>query len=288
MSVGPASWDDLRLFLAVTRVGSFTRAAGVTGLHHATLIRRIDALEREVGARLLERSAQGVRPTPAGLELADGAARVEAEVASLSRAVAGQDAALEGTVRFTLPASLEQLMMPLLAEFTLAYPAIALDLDLSDPTRDLARREADVALRPTSRAPDDALAKEIGPLCFAPYAPVDADPATAPWLGFGDPLAHLSAAQWLAASPFAPRVRHRVSTVPGLVAAAAEGLGCALLPCYEGDAEPRLRRLGPVVPEAGARLFLLVHVDLRKVARVRALVDHLFPRLLALRDRFAG
>lgn len=288
MSVGPASWDDLRLFLAVVRAGSFTRAGADTGLHHATLIRRIDALEREIGARLLERGAQGVRPTPAGAELAEGAARVEAEVITLSRAVAGQDASLTGTIRFTTTSSFPQLLMPLLAEFLDAHPGIDLDLDLSDPQRDLARREADIALRPTSVVPEDALAKEIGPLSFAPYAPVGVDADHAPWIGFGEPLAHLAAARWFAASPYAARVRHHASTVPGMITAAANGLGCALLPCFDADPEPGLRRLGPPIPEASARLFLLVHVDLRKVARVRALVDHLYPRLLAVRGRFAG
>lgn len=286
MNLGPASWDDLRLFLAVARAGSFTRAAGDTGLHHATLIRRIDALEREIGARLLERGAQGVRPTAAGAELAEGASRVESEVHALSRAVAGQDTSLTGTIRLTTTPGLAPMLMPTLTSFLVDHPSIQLDLDLADPQRDLARREADVAIRPTTVVPEDALAKEIGPLSFAPYAA--ATGASPHWVGFGDNISHLTAARWFAASPWAASVRHRASTVPGMVTAVAAGLGNGLLPCCEADPDPRLVRLGPPVPEASLRLYLLVHVDLRKVARVRALVDHLYPRLLELRSRFAG
>ena len=96
-------WDDLRLFLAVARSGSFLASGRKLALNHTTLARRIAGLEAALGTRLFDRSPRGVQLTRAGAELLEHADRVEAEILAAGRGLAGQEQQVSGTVRLATP-----------------------------------------------------------------------------------------------------------------------------------------------------------------------------------------
>jgi DNA-binding transcriptional LysR family regulator len=278
-------WDDLHLFLVVARTGSFTAAAELLGVHHTTVARRLEQLETLLRTRLVDRLARGTRLTPAGEALFAPTARIEEDVLAATRAVAGHDQHLTGTVRLTTAADLVVLVLPMLARFRERYPDVQLELDVADAFRDLGRREADVALRASHNAPDQAVARRVAACAWAPYRKVGAP--TQRWVRLGGALQHLNpVAEQDRRSPHPPAIT--VSAVATAVEAVRAGLGEGLLPCFVGDRDPTLVRTGGPLPDAGGSLWLLVHTDLRRVHRVRALVEHLHEGLVELRPLLEG
>ncbi|HKJ19455.1 MAG TPA: LysR family transcriptional regulator, partial [Woeseiaceae bacterium] len=141
-------WDNVRLFLELTRRGSARGAAQALGLSHSTVVRRVERLESGLGARLFDRDFTGYRPTPAGQTLLDSALKAEEAILAADRQLHGSDASLSGEITLTMPDVLAYFfLMPELVTFTERYPEIDLKMLISYDVFDLARREADVALR---------------------------------------------------------------------------------------------------------------------------------------------
>ena len=142
------NWDDVKIFLALAREGSVRSAGAKLSISHATVARRINALEKKIGVRLFDRLTNGLAITVAGEDMLQSALRMEEEMNSLERRILGQDSRLEGEVRVTMPDILAtNLLMPDLVEFTRKYPDIDLAILPSYDVFDLSQREADVAIR---------------------------------------------------------------------------------------------------------------------------------------------
>ncbi|HYF09950.1 MAG TPA: LysR family transcriptional regulator, partial [Acetobacteraceae bacterium] len=142
------SWDDLRHFLAVARAGSTLGGARALGVNQTTCARRIAALEAAMGTTLFERRQAGYRLTETGRRVLALAERVEGEVAALMQAVQAERRVLSGTVRATTNESLANLVLtPFLRRFREAHPGVRVEVVIGDRKLDIARGEADVALR---------------------------------------------------------------------------------------------------------------------------------------------
>lgn len=158
----------------------------------------------------------------------------------------------------------------------------------------LSKREADIALRPAADPPAPLVGRKLSVIATAIYAPrghgpVDpGDLATQDWVLPDDSLSALPAALWAAERRLDRRAAFRANSLLALRAAAAAGLGLAILPCYVGDTEPQLVRVGDPLGELAAELWLLTHPDLRRVARIRAVLDGLAALIGPLRPLFAG
>jgi DNA-binding transcriptional LysR family regulator len=282
MSAQDTPWEDLRLVLALVRGGGLSGAARRLGVNHTTVLRRLNAAERRLGARLFERTPTGYLPTPAGEEIAEVAGRVEEEVLAVERRVSGRDVGLTGAVRCATVDSLAQfLLAPHLAAFAGAYPGIVVELMVSERVVNLTRRDADVALRPTNEPPENLVGRKLGTIAHAVYASVEYAEANAHagdlrqhcWLAFEEGLAHTTISRWMARHyPGAP-VAFRANTLNTLFAAAKAGMGVTVLPCFMAEPDPALRRLTPVIPDLRTDLWLLSHADTRRSARVRAFLD---------------
>jgi DNA-binding transcriptional LysR family regulator len=194
--------------------------------------------------------------------------------------VIGHDDRPEGVVRLTAPESLLPLLAPLAATFREAHPAIELQMAFSDRFLDLSRQEADVAVRPTSSPPEDLVGRRIAAIAWSTYAPVSGDrPDDLPWAVYGDELRQLAAAQWCARHHGDEPTLLTVNSVPAMAQVICQAACRGLLPCFVGDPDPHLLRLRPPIDGAESALWLLVHPDLRRTARVRALLDHLWDGL---------
>lgn len=290
------AWDDLRTVLAIARGGSLSAAARSLDVSHATVFRRLGAIERRLGARLFERGRTGYAPTPAGEELAATAGRVEAEVLAARRRIAGRDLQPAGTVRLTTTDTLlTGLLSPILAEFRKACPDIALEIVVPSRLVDLSRRDADVAVRPTRSPPEHLVGRRIGRIAQAVYASRAAvgdapgpDAADGQWVGPDETMGYRMLLDWMSEQGLDGRCRYRVDTVVGLHAAIRDGIGVGVMPCYLGDADPRLVRVGEPIGELALDLWLLTHPDLRRTARIRALMDHLATAVHARAAALAG
>jgi DNA-binding transcriptional LysR family regulator len=292
MDEQPSDWDDYRTVLAVGRAGSLNGAAKALRVSHPTVFRRVNAIERRLGVRLFERARDGYALTAAGEDMVAAAEAVEARIGAAERRLAGRDARPTGTVRMTTTDTLLfGLLPPLLADFRRACPGIVVEAAAGNAMSDLSRREADVALRPSGPPPDALVGRRLADVAFAVYAALDdrggAD-ADAAWAVPDDSLSHLAVSRWLAREGHLDRASYRAASLLALRDAAEHGLGRAVLPCYLGDASPRLRRLGAPIDALRNELWLLTHPDLRRVARIRAFVDHLRDGLAAQRDLIEG
>ena len=155
-------WDDLRVFLALHRSGSLRGAARMLRLNHATVNRRLKALEAGFGSRLFDLTSDGFVPTQAGADLLGSAERVEDELFKSQRHISGSDADLNGTVKVSLPdAIMRGFLAADLSSFSRRYPGIDLDLDLTDKFSDLARLEADVSIRMAHKVTDDVIGRRL-------------------------------------------------------------------------------------------------------------------------------
>lgn len=292
MSTDDLRWDDLRVFLELHRLGTLTAAASRLGVHTSTAQRRLTALESSLGTRLFDRSPSGLTPTAAGEAMVPLATQVEEDVDTLRRSMVGRDQSPRGPVHLTAPEPLLPLLVGPLAEFRRRYPDIDLQVSFSDRFYDLDRREADVALRPSATPPETAVGRRIADVAWAVYAApasLDINPQdTLPWAIFGDELGRLSVAAWWRDHHGQSPVHLTVNSVSAMRQVVACSPCRGLLPCFVGDPDPGLLRLhGPIdAPESG--LWLLVHRDLRRAARVRALLDHLWQTLAGERALFTG
>jgi DNA-binding transcriptional LysR family regulator len=280
------AWDDLRCVLAVARTGSLSGAARSLGQEHSTVFRRLNAIEKRLGAKLFERTRSGYAPTSHGESAAAAAAAMEAEALAIERRLLGADQRLTGTVRLATSELFAGFLLPLvLADFLAAHPGIEVAVDVSSRTADLTRREADLALRASNTPPEHLIGRQVGELRYAIYG----KPGL-PWLGFDDSIAHLEVARWQRAHVEAsPRVRF--TALAPMLQAAAEGLGMAVLPVFAADQHPSLARLGGVLDQPRMKLWVLSHREVRDNARVQALSRHLIkqvPRALKVRQRLAS
>jgi DNA-binding transcriptional LysR family regulator len=303
-AIGMDDWNDLRLVLAVHRAGTLTAAASALGIDHSTAFRRLNALERKLGARLFERLPGGsYQATPVGDRMAAAAERTEDETLALDRDIAGRDHRLEGRLRVTSSETLAYSRLTRhLAAFRQAHPGIVVELVIDNRVLNLSRREADIALRPVRPREGDVWGRKLADVAWMLYAspsfleaigdgPLSRaeDLARHPLIGWEEGVAGIMAADWLGrAAPAAAFVYRTNSLVNQLVAGRA-GIGLALLPCYLGDGHHGLvRALGDPIPELAGELWIVTHADLKSTARVRAFFDTVGGGLVGERSVFAG
>lgn len=290
-------WDDLRVVLAIAEAGSLSGAGRRLGVSHATVFRRLGEIERRLGVGLFQRARGGYLPTAAGEAAATAARRIAAEVVTVERRLAGQDLRPSGSLRVTTTDTLlVGVFSRVFAEFRRANPEIALEVAVSNQLFSLSKREAEVAIRPAAAPPEALVGRRVATIAQAVYgtpgllAELSGDRGleSAPWVGPDEAMTYRALERWMAAAGCDAACRFRVDTMLGMAAAAAEGIGLAVLPCYLADADPRLSRAGPPIPELATPLWLLTHPDLRRVARIRAFLDFVAGAVAERRPLLAG
>jgi len=269
-------WQWLRTFGAVARTGSLSAAGAELALHHSTVSRHMASLEEAVCTRLVERLARGIALTSAGEVLLEQVVAMEERAFAGVRAVAGKDVSLRGQVGLTTTDELLPLVLPLLRTFMASYPDIELHIDTASAFRDLSRREADVALRASRTPPDDSIARDMGPIAWGIYGRADADDV---WIDGRRGLAPIEPPDGMRVVP--------TDSVQAAVQAIRGGLGRGPLPSLVGRTDDALHEYALVPFAKPSHLWLLIHPDLRRVARVRVLVEHLEQGLEALRPVLA-
>lgn len=276
------NWDDLRLVLAIAREGTLSGAARHLRVTHSTVFRRLGTIEEGLGVRLFERFRDGYSATPAGETVAALAARFADDFVALERRLSGQDLRPSGTVRITTTDTISAMLMRHVPALRAAHPEILLEITVSNAMANLTRREADVAIRPTPQPPETLVGRRVANIAHAVYCSPsylsdhDGDPADLKWIGLDDTLATTVIGRWMRENIRDAQIGLRVDALPALKDAALAGVGLALLPCYLGDEESRLHRAPPVSgPDVKSALWLLTHSDLKRTARIRAVMDFL-------------
>lgn len=273
-------WNDLRCFLAAAQAGSLAGAARLLGVEHTTVGRRLQALERRLGGALVLRRPDGLVLTPLGERVLEAARPMQAAADAVQASLRREPQ----RVRLALPSGFASLFAPWADTLRQADPPIVLELLGSSRAVDLARGEADVAVRGGPLRDPDLVTRRLGAVGWSLYAapshlqrqPVAPGPSVSlaghALIGFDDSLADTPNARWLEAQASGAQVVMRGRELVDIAAAAASGAGIALLPCLMGDASPALVRLTPQVP-VSRDMVLAYRPELRGTAAVRRVVD---------------
>ena len=277
------NWDEFRLVRAIAETHSLYGAASRLGLNHSTMFRRLTALEARLGLKLFERDRSGYRPTAAGEDMASLAALMGETIAEFERRVGGQSLQLTGNVKLTTVETLGCLVLPsILADFRAAYPALQVDLCITERQLDVSAGESDLALRVTRVAPsEDQVCRQLGVSRWAVYAspalipPGEEDRVnSAPWIVSTPGAGPTQAQRWIARNVDPSRHAARANSVLATAELAAQGLGVTLIPCLVGDANRALRKIADADGEVDGAIWLVAAPQAYRKARVRALFDH--------------
>nr|WP_283818867.1 LysR family transcriptional regulator [Bradyrhizobium diazoefficiens] len=270
----------MRLVQAIREAGTLTGAARLLSVEHSSAFRRLSAVEERLGVSLFERSRQGYSPTQAGEMMIAAVQRILADITDLERRLEGEDSRPSGVVRLTTTDTLLDILGPVLLDLRANHPTIIVELIVANSFLSLMGREADIALRPAKAAPEELTGRRLAKVATALYASRKiagqrgaVSLRDCNWIGFESSLSHLRSAQWISANIPADRVVFKTDSLLSIRSTTIAGLGVAALPCYLGDRTTELCRIGPPLPEMEGSLWLLTHPDLRKKARIRAVLD---------------
>lgn len=293
-------WDDLRYFLAVARHHSTLAAGRALKVNQSTVQRRLTELERRIGRPLVKRHPTGYRLTELGREMVAHAERVEQAVLGFEQHLDASKREAVGVIRVTCPEPLVYRITQsgLLDRFHARHPALRVEFVMSDKYLDLAKGEADVALR-SGDTDGDLVGRKIADSIWAVYASRRyierhgkperiEDLEQHALVGFDETMAKHRAAKWLGQVAPNGKIVARNNSVLGMLYAVKSGVGIAPLPTAIADAEDDLVRvLGPI-PELARIWRLLTPPELRRTPRVSAFFDFITEEIEALRPILTG
>ncbi len=272
-------WNDLRYLLELSRQGSLSGAARALGVNHATVGRRLAALEQQLGAALTERAGRQWRLTALGQEALAAASRIEEPALQIERLAAGRHDSFGGHLRLTgTEGAAMLLLVPALLDLRRRHPGLTVTLLTDHKPLSLARREADLALRWARPRGGELYARKLGDVPFRLYAKDGAwdgfqtGSLPLPTLGYDESLDDLPEQRWLLKQPERFRFVLRCNSMPVLLSALRAGLGAGLLPDFAARQWPDLIPLEKA-PALSRELWLVRHKDTRQAPRLRAAAD---------------
>ncbi len=282
------AWDEIRTAFHVARQGTVSGAASELGVHHATVIRHIDALEARLGTKLFQRHARGYTATEAGQDLLQVAQATDDQFTQLAGRLRGRGDSVTGELVVTSLPGLSPLLVPSMARFLNLHPDLTLRFLTDERVFRLEYGEAHVAIRAGAQAPDepDNVVQSLTSLPAALYAApsyleqhgmpeTDADLERHIFIGPDHEDSRAPIYRWLRTAVPRDRVRFRCTDARALKHAILSGAGLGFLSCWEVQDLPELVQVLPPRPEWQSRLWLVTHVDLHRTVKVQTLLTHL-------------
>lgn len=292
------NWDDLRIFLAISRSGGLAQAGAGLKIDHTTVARRLGNLEASVGARLVVRSPRGARLTEAGAALALHAERIETEVMSAGARLGGTDLKPAGVVRLATPEVFgANFVAPAMKALHDWRPEIQVELIAQSRAVSLTKREADLAIT-LSRPPRGRLhVQKLTPYRLGLYASRDylaehgapiglEELRSRPLVWFIDEMIDIPELRYLDQIAAGARTAFRSTSIAAQHAAVAAGLGLGVLHCYVADQDPGLQRVLADAVTIERTYWLVSHSDERHLPRVRTVIEFLQEQVRGARERF--
>jgi len=279
-------WSHLEYFLAVARTGSLSGAAKLLRVNHSTVARRLDKLEQQLEVRLFDRLNNGYRLTEDGHALKKRAGQVEHEINQIQGVFSGSEAELRGTLTISKPSSGLLNLAPLLVAFHHRYPDINLVLTAGGERSEIARMEADVAIRLTNDPPEELVGYKLGQLpinIFGSRAYLKRagtrDLAEYDWLIWHDDDSVLNMEPALKRDIPNARIVLRTNSYNELFEAVNAGMGISLLSSLRLPKTHQLQPLSPALYQFDRGVWLLSHPDLRNRERIRVFKDFMIEHL---------
>ncbi|MFC4671748.1 LysR family transcriptional regulator [Seohaeicola nanhaiensis] len=281
-----ANWDNLRYVLAVADRGSLSAAAKTLGVNHATVLRRVAAFEEEHGGPVFEKTASGYRVLADRARVIEAAREVANAMVSVERLMDGARAPVRGVVRISSTDSLCQVVLPsFMARMQAALPELRLDYFSSNAHLDFARLQADIAVRPAERLPDELSGETNAQLTFRAYS---APSRPGGWVGMAGPLVRSAPAAWMAANVEPEAIAGGADSFVVLRELCRAGVGVAILPVYLGEGVPGLVARPELMADIRVPVWVASYTELRDVPRIRIVREHLLAHLAEQADLLGG
>ena len=279
------SWDEIRTAYQVARAGTVSGAAEALGVHHATVIRHIDALEGRLGVKLFQRHARGYTATEAGADLLQVAQATDDQFTQLAGRIKGQGEGVRGELVITTLGSVASMVMPLIVQYQHENPDVYVRFLTSDRLFRLEYGEAHVAIRAGGKPdqPDNvvqpfvhqhmALVASEEYLQRKGMPETEADLVDHVFVGYDDENSRAPFNQWL--SQIVPRdhVALRATDARIIRDAIIAGAGIGFVPEVTLSQQPMLKKVMPSRREWSAPLWLVTHVDLHRTAKVQSFLS---------------
>ena len=292
------NWDDVRVFLAVARAGQFVAAARTLKVDHATVARRVTALERALNARLVERRTTGVLLTGAGTRFLAAAERMETSFLQAQSELTDQDVEISGTVRVGAPDGFAAYYLASrFAAFTERHGAITIQLVPVPQVGPLSRREVDIAVVLEKPETGRFVARKLTDYAIGLFASTDyLDRHRAPerrddltghaLVGYVEEFNYSPALDYMTELCGPVPIRFQCASAVGQLEAVRAGVGIGAIHDFIAR---RHRELVRVLPESGtSRSYWLVeHEDTRGIGRIRAVHDFIVDAVDHDRTEFA-
>ena len=290
-------WDNIRVFLSVARAGQFLAAARQLRVDHGTVSRRIGALETSLGVRLFDRQTTGCVLTAAGERLFESAEEVEAQLLRAQGDLSQSDVELSGTVRIAAPDGFTTLFLcARLGKLKAKYPSLTIQLVPMSRTFSLSKREADLAI--TIERPEEgrlAVRKLVDySLHFyaaKDYLAANGTPQSAADLARHTLVTYVQDLVFADQLNFMPEFygpgysRLECASAVGQLEAVRGGVGVGILHDYAAHRDPQLQMVLPDIAFERS-YWIITHVDLRRLSRVRAISDFIIEEVGAQRAIF--
>jgi DNA-binding transcriptional LysR family regulator len=280
------NWDDARFFLAVARCGTLRKAANELRVDQATVGRRVSAFEETLGSKLFIRTPKSFSLSPLGEEMLSDVMNMENAVQAIGRKATSGDESLCGSVRIaTTDTMAEAFVIPALKNLREKYPRITVTLLTAVNISDISYRGADLAIRGARPESDELVIKRLATIEMGLYATQDyLDRQGAPTKGghlrghdllmFPRELVPRHWSNFCGETLVDPNVVLQCNSQLLLRSATRNGLGIGLLSCFLADNDPDLVRIFPENKD-WVDIWLVLHPDLQRAARVRAVVQAL-------------
>lgn len=281
------SWDEIRTAFQVARAGTVSGAAETLGVHHATVIRHIDALEGRLGVKLFQRHARGYTATEAGTDLLRVAQATDEQFTQLAGRIKGLGEGVRGTLVVTSLASLGPILMPVLVGFQREYPEIRLQFLTGDRVLRLEYGEAHVAIRAGKQPsePDNVVqslvTQRMALVASDDYITHYGMPADEEDLKNHVFVSHVEEPhrapffRWLHDKVGPERMVLRATDMRVMTDAILKGAGIGFMSELELPLHPQVKRVMPSRDEWSAQLWLVTHVDLHRSVKVQTFLSYL-------------
>lgn len=300
MSAQKTDWNDIHVAYQVAKLGTLTAAAEALDVHHSTVLRRINALEKKLGSRLFHRHARGYEPTEAGHMLMQVAENTQSSFDRLLGRLEGTDTQLTGTLAITSVSNMAPFLIPILADFQVLYPEIKLEYTADSRILKLEHGEAHISIRPGKKPNDpDYVVQKLASVATTLYGSVDYvmehgliqdlnDVTGHRFISTIEPFDRTEFMQWMNKNVPSEQIYYRSNDFINFSHAAKAGLGAAPIACWQARLEKTLRPLLPPPRNWSFDLWLLTHRDMHRTSKVQAFTLFLKDRFTKEQDRLLG
>lgn len=276
------NWDEIRTAFQVARLGTVSGAADVLGVHHATVIRHIDALEKRLGAKLFQRHARGYTPTESGRDLLAVAQTTDEQFGQLASRIKGQGEEVAGEMVVTAITGIADLLTPVLAAYQAAHPKVIIRFLTDMRVFRLDYGEAHVAIRAgeAPQEPDNVVQPlvkmENGLYAARSYIAAHGLPLTVEdlahhrFIGPDNVDNRAPFYRWLRDRVAPERIVVRITEPSANLAALEAGMGLGFCGSHYANSHPDLVEVMAPRPEWDAPLWIVTHVDLHRTLKVQS------------------